>query len=335
MTTTAEVQHASAIISRLYTRQRYADVLVVRDPGSPGNPIEPNGVHRICTASFVPEFVKGATAARFDAIVIDMEIDDLARRDVVVANCREVLKPHGVLFVRGLGGPNSHAEMIRTGISYTPVAGYGALLATSCRTQAFQQIYALDIWNGGSGPGSSVEATHRYRQILAEYLAAVKQRAGDRIPKICDIGCGDWQFSQVVDWTGLDYLGLDACQSVIEDNARKFSAPNVKFEHRDAVEKTDWPAFDLVIAKDVFQHLPIASVTRLLTNLERSGNISLLLSTNDDPLGEALVDCTDGGYRPFKLSALSHFATRKVDQRMLPEQNGRPKLAELFQLCLR
>ena len=74
-----------------------------------------------------------------------------------------------------------------------------------------------------------------------------------------DLGCGDWASSRLVDWSGIDYLGLDVVPVAIEHCRTHYRRPGVRFEVFDLVEETRRLA-DLLICKEVLQHLPNAGV---------------------------------------------------------------------------
>src|SRR5689334_20558292 len=73
----------------------------------------------------------------------------------------------------------------------------------------FTGIYGRGTWGtndagvGTSGAGSTLQATAVYRAFLQQFL---KDHA---IRSVVDAGCGDWEFSQAIDWTGIDYRGFD------------------------------------------------------------------------------------------------------------------------------
>ena len=35
-----------------------------------------------------------------------------------------------------------------------------------------------------------------------------------------DVGCGDWQFSRLIDWSGIDRRGIDVSWALIKNIAR-------------------------------------------------------------------------------------------------------------------
>jgi SAM-dependent methyltransferase len=136
----------------------------------------------------------------------------------------------------------------------------------------FGHIYEQDHWDGGSGVGSAPDATEPYRVVLTEMLASSDVRS------VVDVGCGDWQLGSLVDWSPVDYRGLDVVPAVVEANKSRFAGPKVRFDLLDARLETP-PAADLLLAKDVLQHWSNADVAAFLkTNL---GRYRYCLITND------------------------------------------------------
>jgi len=84
---------------------------------------------------------------------------------------------------------------------------------------------------------------------------------------VVDVGCGDWQFSRHMDWSGVDYTGTDASDVVLE-NTRNFSQPGVRFVHADATRDA-LPCADLLLVKDVLQHWSNANITAFLPQLQK------------------------------------------------------------------
>jgi hypothetical protein len=68
-----------------------------------------------------------------------------------------------------------------------------------------------------------------------------------------DFGCGDWQFSHLIDWRGIDYVGIDTVAAVIERNKSMYGHSGVNFMVGASLA-IDAPAADLLVIKDVFQH---------------------------------------------------------------------------------
>lgn len=125
--------------------------------------------------------------------------------------------------------------------------------------EIFDDIYRNDRWGGGSGTGSSEEATRAYREFLHNFMRS------NGVKSVLDLGCGDWQFSRHLDWSGIDYLGVDVSKVALE-NTRAFAKPGISFRQLNAVTDPLPPA-DLLIAKDVLQHLSNADILALLPKL--------------------------------------------------------------------
>ena len=169
------------------------------------------------------------------------------------------------------------------------------------RGERFEHIYAGARWGrndygqGGSGYGSTLEFTLLYRVFLQQFLAAHEIRS------VVDAGCGDWQFSKAIDWTGIDYLGVDIVPAIIEANQRRYGAPRVHFARADIVQD-ELPPADLLIVKDVLQHLSNADIKRFLPRLRRYRHVLIVNDVQPDTLTAPSVDIPTGGYRPIDLT---------------------------------
>jgi len=166
----------------------------------------------------------------------------------------------------------------------------------------FEQIYATNEWGSGSGEGSLPVHTRGYVDFLQSFLIE------NRITSVVDMGCGDWQFSRSIQWGNINYRGYDVVRSVIEENRRKYSAPNISF-HLYSGNAEEFPPADLLISKDVLQHLSNDSVSKVLPCLDRFKYS--LLTNCVNPRGRTVpTDIADGDFRyldlrlpPFNLSA--------------------------------
>lgn len=177
--------------------------------------------------------------------------------------------------------------------------GIDAVDRESALTKTFNGIYSEGIWGrdvagkGTSGSGSTLEITREYRAYLEDFIRK------HRVTSIVDAGCGDWTFSSTIDWGGASYLGVDIASEVIEANREKYEQRNVTFQVGDITEEL--PAADLLISKDVLQHLPDALVHKFIGNNLKTGKYKWVLLTNDRGTGQP--DIVPGGYRAIDLSA--------------------------------
>ncbi|MCP4567835.1 MAG: glycosyltransferase [FCB group bacterium] len=126
------------------------------------------------------------------------------------------------------------------------------------------------------GPGSYLEHTKEIRQ----YLPSILKRYD--IKSMIDVPCGDWNWMQKVDLTGIDYFGYDNDEGFIETNRRLF--PQHRFETVDAT-KAQWPKADLILCRDFAIHLKDDDIVNLLESFKKSG-ARYLLTTSYDNLTE-------------------------------------------------
>jgi SAM-dependent methyltransferase len=158
----------------------------------------------------------------------------------------------------------------------------------------FEQVYAQGGWSGvGSGPGSQFDYTRNYIVFLEEFLRY------NGIRSVVDFGCGDWTFSQYVNWGDAAYLGIDCVASVIEKNKLQHARGNVQFKLVEYGELS-FPPCDLLISKDVLQHLPFAAIHQLLAAIRANGTPFALLT--NDFADVNVTDIQPNGYRPLNLS---------------------------------
>ena len=123
--------------------------------------------------------------------------------------------------------------------------------------KTFTFIYDNKVWGHGSGGGSALENNTDYIKFLTDFLKE------NNIKSVVDFGCGDWQFSRHIDWSGVLYVGIDTVKSIVETNKKLFSKPNISFLNESNVE---YFSADLLIIKDVFQHWHNKDITAFLND---------------------------------------------------------------------
>lgn len=168
--------------------------------------------------------------------------------------------------------------------------------------KVFSNIYAERVWGKGSGAGSDPANVEEYVRFLQDFI---RHR---QIRSIVDCGCGDWQLMRHIDLAGVDYLGIDLVSDVVAHNRAEFGRAGVRFELGNFTEM-ELPGADLVLCKDVLQHLPNKNVFRFLAGLDR---FKYALLTND--LGsntdrDATLAASSWHFAPIDLTA-SPFSLR-------------------------
>lgn len=157
---------------------------------------------------------------------------------------------------------------------------------------AFRSVYEHQVWGNGSGPGSSPANTIEYRAFVERFLKA------NAIRHVTDLGCGDWQFSYLIDWGYTEYLGIDVVPELVAKNRAKFASSSIRFEEFTSIENI--PGGDLLLSKEVLQHLPNQTVAEYLVVIQRRYRFALL--TNSVGLApKANIDIQPGGFRSLRL----------------------------------
>lgn len=166
-------------------------------------------------------------------------------------------------------------------------------------TNTFNRIYAEGTWGkdvtgkGTSGTGSTLEITREYRAYVEDFI---KKHS---VKSIVDAGSGDWTFSSAMDWGDASYLGVDIASDVIAAVRNKHETDKIKFQVGDITDEL--PAADLLISKDVLQHLSNELVHKFIRNNLRTGKYKWVILTNDR--GSENRDVASGGYRAIDLAA--------------------------------
>lgn len=172
----------------------------------------------------------------------------------------------------------------------------------------FDTIYQTNAWGYGSGPGSNTQVTKGYVEFLENFF---KEK---NIRSISDVGCGDWQFSKNINFSNISYTGYDVASCVIEKNKKIYEKENIQFIlYNGNFDKVK--GADLLICKDVLQHLPNEKILEFLKILPR---FKYALITND--IAEKVnEDILASSYRalditkePFNLDAKKVFSIDRM-----------------------
>lgn len=150
----------------------------------------------------------------------------------------------------------------------------------------FKVIYQQNSWlnkNTRSGNGSDLTETPIVRLQIPQLI----KKYG--IKTMLDAGCGEFFWQKELDFSGIEsYIGIDIVPEIIEHNQTKYPAARRSFMVLDMVEQ-DIPQVDLILCRDVLQHLSDDDVKQIIANMKKSGSTYLLASTfphkqkNEDP----------------------------------------------------
>ena len=123
------------------------------------------------------------------------------------------------------------------------------------------------MWKGGGIP-------HQ------DYLLKIFNNLG--IKNFIDCGCADFFWLSKLDWTGINYLGIDIVPELIEQNKKMF--PGFHFVNINIVK--EFPNFvykngnRMIFIRDVFTHLQLADCLKIIENVKNSGAQYLMISSS-------------------------------------------------------
>jgi len=118
------------------------------------------------------------------------------------------------------------------------------------------------IWKGGFGM-----SYQRVRDIFEIF----------EIKSVLDCGCADHHWLSKLDWTGIEYTGIDIVPELIKKNKKNF--PEKTFINANIVEY-DLQKVDLIFIRDVFTHLQLKDCLQIIENAIKSGSTYLMASSS-------------------------------------------------------
>jgi hypothetical protein len=146
--------------------------------------------------------------------------------------------------------------------------------------EAFDQVYKKGLWGRGdasSGPGSENVFADRYVAFVQDYAAKHTLRT------VVDGGCGDFQVGSRLASSFDRYTALDVSPFIIDINKRRYAQDSalqhVNFGVADMTSAA-FPPADLILIRQVLQHLTNAQIEQVLRNLE-AGTWRRVLITED------------------------------------------------------
>jgi hypothetical protein len=135
--------------------------------------------------------------------------------------------------------------------------------------KVFQEIYSNNVWGGDlnsdelySGGGShDPNIINPYIEYVNKFLNSFESQ-----PVVVDLGCGDFNVgSQIYDSSRM-YFACDVAPELIEQNKRNFTSSKIKFLNLD-ITKDPLPAGDVVLLRQVFQHLSNSDISKVLNQI--------------------------------------------------------------------
>jgi len=165
----------------------------------------------------------------------------------------------------------------------------------SIKENVFETIYKNNCWKSiesRSGEGSDLSTTTEIRKQLPFIWKKYK------IKSFLDVPCGDFNWMNAVDKKGIEYIGGDIVEELINRNKEHYETSNIQFKKID-ITKDPLPQADMIFCKDCLQHLSYDNIRKALQNFKRSGAKYLMLTSY--PLTLKNHDILDGDYRALNL----------------------------------
>jgi hypothetical protein len=153
---------------------------------------------------------------------------------------------------------------------------------------AFNKIYRDEMWKQGnsmSGVGSEGLLAFQYVTFILKYID------DHNIKSIVDGGCGDFEIGSKLFHRVSKYTALDVSSHVIDENKKRY-VENETLSFRVAdMTTTIFPPADLILIRQVLQHLTNAQIEAILKNIEISRWRRVLITEEvADPKNDAAAN---------------------------------------------
>ncbi len=141
--------------------------------------------------------------------------------------------------------------------------------------EAMSQVYDLGLWGSSEDVFYSGEGSHRKELIEPYVLEVTSFLKSFAVPQVvCDLGCGDFNIGQQLVAYSKKYWAIDIVPELIEYNKKKFEQKNLEFKCLDIATDT-LPKADIIILRQVLQHLSNTEVLKVVEKLKSYGYVIL------------------------------------------------------------
>lgn len=168
-------------------------------------------------------------------------------------------------------------------------------LAQLSLDERFARIYQTNLWfdaESRSGAGSSLEATSTLRSALPPLLRRLNVR------RLLDVPCGDFNWMQHVNLPGIEYMGGDIVEPMIEANRKRYESSTRRFMKVDVLSGP-LPDADAILCRDCLVHFSFSNIISAFRTMKASGAEYLLATTF--PSRASNKNIVDGDWQPLNL----------------------------------
>ena len=147
----------------------------------------------------------------------------------------------------------------------------------------FAEVYEKNLWldrvsRSGMGSNPESDAVKKDIIVLNKIFDFIKPS------KIIDVPCGDMAWMPYfLNDKNIEYRGYDIVPSIIKKNKETY--PTLYFEKFDIVSQI-LPQTDIVLCRDLLNHLSISDIHTILDNFIQSGNEYFIISNNKGATNE-------------------------------------------------
>lgn len=167
--------------------------------------------------------------------------------------------------------------------------------------EVFSEIYKNNGWASAesiSGPGSEIVNT---RYLISELPFLLRHF---NINSFLDLPCGDFNWMQHVDLSGVKYIGADIVPEIVSRNQKLFASESRQFTSLNLLDSSVvLPRMDAVFCRDCLVHLPLQDIFTALHNICNSGALYLITTSYSFFRHPANYEIQIGQWRRINLEA--------------------------------
>ena len=177
------------------------------------------------------------------------------------------------------------------------------------RMKTFQTIFRKRDWLASdpassdlqaSGPGALLVNAQNAMATLHVIVTRLKHVLNKDIITLLDVPCGDlqWMKSFLMSRTDIQYHGMDIVPDLINHHIKMYGhVKRLRFSVSDIVTQTLDKSYDLILSRDLLQHLTIKDAGEVLKRFSDSKSRFLLVTTHPDTVHNTDVQLNQLGGR--------------------------------------
>ena len=133
--------------------------------------------------------------------------------------------------------------------------------------EAMQLVYKDKWWGGDSSSKFFSGRGSHDKHIIEPYIKAINSFLSDKGFEVIDLGCGDMHVGNHIFLNTKKYIACDIVPELIEFNKERYkNVEKISFECIDIVND-DLPKGDVVIIRQVLQHLSNENIKKVIDKL--------------------------------------------------------------------